>query len=54
MKNLSKKSSFAENVYALFTNTAINSSSLCPFAIFQEPKAPDCLIKREIQESKQD
>lgn len=52
MRSLSKKQVFSKKLFSFFTNTAINSSSQCNEVIWQQAKVPKCLLKREINEAK--
>lgn len=50
MKNTFKNESFSEKLKDMFTNTALNSSAKCADYLWQQPKAPKCLIDREIKD----
>lgn len=49
MKNMFKNESFSEKLTDMFTNIALNSSAKCYNLYWQQPKAPKCLIEREIK-----
>lgn len=51
MKKSLLKITVSDSMYNLFTKTAENSSSRCPFFIHQEPKIPECLLKKEVNEA---
>lgn len=50
MKNLFKNNQISSKLFSLFTNTAVNSSSACNEFIWQQAKAPKCLLEKEIKE----
>ena len=52
MKNLFKSNQISNKLFSLFTNTAVNSSSKCPEFIWEQAKAPKCLLEKEIQDIK--
>lgn len=51
MKNMFKNESISEKLSAMFTNKALNSSSNCEELLWQQAKAPKCLIERELKNS---
>jgi hypothetical protein len=50
MKNLFKNNQISNKLFSLFTNTAVNSSSKCTDYIWQQAKAPKCLLEKEIKD----
>ncbi len=52
MRNLLKNTQISNKLFSLFTNTAVNSSSKCSDFIWQQAKAPKCLVEREIKDIK--
>lgn len=52
MKKLFKNNQFSDKLFSLFTNTAVNSSSKCTDLIWEQAKAPKCLLEKEIEEIK--
>ena len=51
MRNTSEKKQISNKLFSLFTTAAINSSSTCNNFIWQQAKAPKCLLEREVKDS---